>query len=59
MNMSFPAGTRVWYWTPSGQAVYGTVKQVVRGADATVYVEIRTDAGATITVPAVSVNKVG
>ncbi|KAJ7434851.1 hypothetical protein FB451DRAFT_1389532 [Mycena latifolia] len=56
--MSFPAGTRVWYWTPSGQAFYGTVKQAGQGVDGVVYVEFRTDAGATITVPAVAVNKV-
>jgi len=57
MNM-FPAGTRVFYWNGAGQTVYGTVQQVARAADGTVIVNIRTESGQNVSLPATSVNKV-
>ncbi|KAJ6547062.1 hypothetical protein B0H19DRAFT_1266017 [Mycena capillaripes] len=53
----FPQGTRVFYWNGAGQTVYGTVQQVARTADGTIVVNIRTDSGQTVALPASSVTK--
>lgn len=58
MNNQFLVGTHVCFWDGAGQTVYGTVRQVVRGADGTVYLEIATTTGRSVTLPAAAVQKV-
>ncbi|KAJ7093242.1 hypothetical protein C8R44DRAFT_815954 [Mycena epipterygia] len=58
MNMSFPAGTRVWFWNGSGQPIYGSVTSSTRSADGTVLLTITTDSGQRVSLPASSVAKV-
>ncbi|KAJ7261325.1 hypothetical protein B0H12DRAFT_1069494 [Mycena haematopus] len=47
----FPVGTRVFFWNGNGATVYGTIQQVQRAADGTTIVNIKTDAGAQISLP--------
>jgi len=55
---AFPAGTRVFYWLPTGETIYGTVKSSSFLEDGTQILTIREDSGRVVTLPAVGINKV-
>ncbi|KAJ7731315.1 hypothetical protein DFH07DRAFT_847414, partial [Mycena maculata] len=55
--MSFPTGTRVFFWDGQGQTVRGTVERISRAADGTVFLDVKEDGGRTVSMPAASVTK--
>ncbi|KAF7778835.1 hypothetical protein Agabi119p4_3180 [Agaricus bisporus var. burnettii] len=55
---AFPAGTRVYYWTPTGATIYGTVQSSSFLEDGTQILTIVEDSGRICTLPAVGINRV-
>ncbi|XP_006463255.1 hypothetical protein AGABI2DRAFT_179672 [Agaricus bisporus var. bisporus H97] len=53
------AGTRVYYWTPSGEIIYGTVQSSTFLSDNTEFLTVREDAGRVCTMPVVGLYEVG
>ncbi|KAJ7151821.1 hypothetical protein C8R43DRAFT_1004450 [Mycena crocata] len=59
MNSVFSVGTHIFYWNGAGKKVSGVVQRTARGADGTVYLDIKVDdTGTSVTLPATSVTKV-
>ncbi|KIK63599.1 hypothetical protein GYMLUDRAFT_241525 [Collybiopsis luxurians FD-317 M1] len=54
----FPQGTRVCFFTARNQLVNGTVVSISRAADGTVLLNIHSDHGHAITLPAAAVTKI-
>ncbi|KAJ7502647.1 hypothetical protein B0H11DRAFT_1989485 [Mycena galericulata] len=55
--MSFPNGTRIFFWDSEGRTVCATVERVLHTPDGAVLLQVKEDGGRTITVPASSVTK--
>ncbi|KAF7763484.1 hypothetical protein Agabi119p4_8021 [Agaricus bisporus var. burnettii] len=59
LSQRMKAGTRVYYWTPSGEIIYGTVQSSTFLSDNTEFLTVREDAGRVCTMPVVGLYEVG